>query len=259
MRDRRSVVGKSAQLMFSSDDRTRVRDRILELAAHDQRVVAGAVVGSLAHGDGDRWSDLDLAFGVADDVSVTDVLADWTARVSAEFDALHLFDLPAGAAIYRVFLLAGGLQCDLSFRPASQFGAGGPRFRLLFGAAVDVPPATPRPAADVFGWAVAYVREARACIDRGRPWQAEHSVSAVRDHALDLACSRHGLPMRFGRGFDELPPEVLARFDGTLVQSLERDELLRALEQCVDCLLREAAEVEELAARAEPRVRAWLR
>jgi len=47
-----------------------VRDRVLEFASSDQRVVAGAVVGLLALGDGDRWSDLDLTFAVADDVSV---------------------------------------------------------------------------------------------------------------------------------------------------------------------------------------------
>ncbi len=34
--------------MFSVDDRNRVRDRVLALAASDPRVVAGAVVGSLA-------------------------------------------------------------------------------------------------------------------------------------------------------------------------------------------------------------------
>ena len=51
--------------MFSVDDRERVRDRVLEWASSDARVVAGAVVGSLAHGDGDRWSDLDLTFAVS--------------------------------------------------------------------------------------------------------------------------------------------------------------------------------------------------
>jgi hypothetical protein len=45
--------------VFSVEDRQRVHDRVLELAAADDRVVAGAVVGSLADG-GDRWSDLDL-------------------------------------------------------------------------------------------------------------------------------------------------------------------------------------------------------
>jgi hypothetical protein len=34
--------------VFSVEDRQRVHDRVLELAAEDERVVAGAVVGSLA-------------------------------------------------------------------------------------------------------------------------------------------------------------------------------------------------------------------
>jgi hypothetical protein len=92
---------------------------VFELAASDERVVAGAIVGSLAHDDGDRWSDLDLTFGVADDLPVMDVLIDWTRNLVDEIDAVHLFDLPSGATIYRVFLLPGCLQFDLSFTPAS--------------------------------------------------------------------------------------------------------------------------------------------
>ena len=55
--------------MFSVDDRDRVHDRVLEIAATDPRVVAAAVVGGLADGGGDRWSDLDLTFAVADGVA----------------------------------------------------------------------------------------------------------------------------------------------------------------------------------------------
>ena len=50
--------------MFSVDDRERVRDRVLEWASSDPRIVAGAVVGSMAQGERDRWSDLDLTFAV---------------------------------------------------------------------------------------------------------------------------------------------------------------------------------------------------
>ena len=57
MNSRRSGV-------FTVDERNRIRDRILEIANSDERIVAGAVVGSLATGEGDRWSDLDLTFGV---------------------------------------------------------------------------------------------------------------------------------------------------------------------------------------------------
>ncbi|MBA2364001.1 MAG: aminoglycoside 6-adenylyltransferase, partial [Chloroflexia bacterium] len=61
--------------MFSVESRNRIRDRVLQLAASDTRVVAGAIVGSLAHDAGDRWSDLDLTFAVADTVPLHEVLA----------------------------------------------------------------------------------------------------------------------------------------------------------------------------------------
>ena len=125
--------------VFTAADRERVRGRVLALADADARVVAGAVVGSLAHGDGDRFSDLDLTFAVADGTAVADVLGDWTRTIAGEFAAVALFDLPSGATIYRVFLLPGCLQFDLSFTPASAFGATGPGFRLLFGEAVELP------------------------------------------------------------------------------------------------------------------------
>ena len=80
--------------MFSVEERDRVRDGILEIARADTRIVAGAVIGSLAAGTGDRWSDLDLGFGLADGVSPADVLADWTPQLEREHDAVHLFDLP---------------------------------------------------------------------------------------------------------------------------------------------------------------------
>jgi hypothetical protein len=68
------------------------------------RVVAGAALGSLAHDQGDQWSDLDLMFAVADDVPLTTVLEDWSKTVVREFDAIPMFDLPSGPIIYRVFL-----------------------------------------------------------------------------------------------------------------------------------------------------------
>ncbi|MGH3103349.1 MAG: hypothetical protein ACRDN6_04555 [Gaiellaceae bacterium] len=195
--------------MFTVEERDRVRDRVLEMASSDPRVVAGAVLGSLAHDEGDRWSDLDLMFAVADGVPVTEVLEAWSRRIAREFDAVQLFDLPSGSIIYRVFLLPGCLQFDLSFTAASEFGAGGPKFRLLFGNAVEKPYASLPPADELFGYAVHHALRARFCIERGRCWQAEYWISALRDHALALACRRRGLEGQYGRGFDKLPAEVL--------------------------------------------------
>src|SRR5512133_1589590 len=140
--------------MFSIEDRNRIQEYVLQLAASDVRVVAGAVVGSLALGGGDRWSDLDLTFAVADEYSIFDVLEAWTRNIAAVFDAAQLFDLPSGPSIYRVFLLPSCLQFDLSFTPASKFGATGPKFRLLFGSVVEKPYTPPPPAQELFGYAV---------------------------------------------------------------------------------------------------------
>lgn len=241
--------------MFSVAERDRVRDRVLEWASSDTRVVAGAAVGSLALGDGDRWADLDLAFGVASEIPLTEVLEDWGQRVVAEFDGLHLFDLPSGPSIYRVFMLPGCLQFDLSFTPASQFGATSPRFKLLFGQAVERAHIQPPPAPELFGYAVHHALRARFCIERGRLWQAQYWIDAVRELALNLACLRRGLPARYGRGFDDLPAEVRRAFEGTLVTALEREALMRALASAVTRLMAESGEVGALAAKAGPQLR----
>ena len=244
--------------LFSVDDRNRLRDHVLRLAARDPRVVAGAVVGSLALHDGDRWSDLDLTFAVVDGVPVLDVLRDWTRTLVDECDAVSLFDVAAGASLYRVFLLPGCLQFDLSFTPASAFGATGPKFRLLFGSAIEKPYTAPPSPDDLFGYAVHHALRARFCIARGRVWQAEYWISGVRDAALHLACLRRELPANNGRGFDDLPVDVRGAFQEALVRSLEREELLRALGVAIAGLLRETAQVRELAelaAKVEPQLR----
>jgi len=245
--------------MFSVADRHRVHDSVLQLAASDARIVAGAVVGSLAHGGGDRWSDLDLTFAVPDDVPLTQVLEDWTRQIVAEFDAVHLFDLPSGPSIYRVFLLPGCLQLDLSFTPASAFGANSPKFRLLFGQAVDKPYLPPPSAHELFGYAVHHALRARFCIERGRFWQAQYLIDGLREYALTLACRRRSLPARYGRGFDDLPAEVRDAFKSTLVTALEREELLRALRSAVTGLMGESEEAKRLAAKVEPQLRELIR
>ena len=234
--------------MFSTDDRDRLRDRLLDVASSDPRVVGGAVLGSLAHGEGDRWSDLDIMFAVAEDVALSEVLDAWTARVVREFDAAQLFDLVAGPITYRVFLLPGHLELDLSFTPASRFGPGAPNFRLLFGEPVEQPfESPPTSAHELFGYAVHHALHARVAIERGRYWSAEYWISAVRDYALNLACLRRGLDGWYGRDFDQLPAQVLERARDVLVRSLEPGELRSALRQAVGVLLDESGDAGDMA------------
>lgn len=237
--------------MFSVEDREAVRNCLIETARHDSRLIAAAAVGSSA-GEGDRWSDLDLTFGVAEHVPINLVLEEWTQFVVTRFDAVALFDLPHLSTIYRVFLLPGALQVDLSFTPAAEFGALGPQFHLLFGEAVKRA-WKPQPSAEsVFGIGVHHAVRAHICIERRRLWQAEYWIHGVRDQALTLACHWLGLKTREGRGFDDLPPEVRQAYVCTLVARLDVEELRRALEAVIERLLREAADIPDLAARVRP-------
>jgi hypothetical protein len=241
--------------VFTVEQRDALREHLLQLAEEDERAVAGAAVGSLAVDGGDRFSDLDLTFGIADHVSAAEVLDDWTRTLIGERDAVHLADLARGPTTYRVFLLPGALQFDLSMTPAAQFRPAGPRFRLLFGetaagdsevptpqVAGDLFIPTPSVAHDLFGWGVIYALHARACIERGRVWQAEHYAGAVRDHALSLACLRQGLPAVQARGFDDLSAETLARFEDAHVSAVEPGALRAALAASVLALMREGVE-----------------
>jgi len=237
--------------VFTVERREDVSRRVIELGIEDDRVVAGAIVGSLAVDAGDAYSDLDLTFAVRDDVDVVEVLDDWSRTVEETEGAVALVDLERGPTTYRVFLLPDALQLDLSMAPAATFRPAGPRFRLLFGdtAPGDAPLPTgalfietPARVRDAFGWGAIYALHARACIERSRIWQAEHYIGAVRDHALSLACLRAGVTPSQARGYDDLPAEVLEQVASSHVDTLEHGALQRALAAATGLLLSEGVE-----------------
>jgi hypothetical protein len=225
--------------MFTAEQREQVRQRILEVAKTDPRIIAGALSGSMALGGGDRWSDIDVAFGIAEGITPEAVLDDWTAVLAREWGILDYFDLPFGSSVYRVFLLPSGLEVDVAATPAEDFGARGPNFRALFGTTQQVP-ATPQPSApSLIGLSWLYVLHAHASIERQRLWQAEYWIGGIREHILELACLRLGENARERRSVDRLPSTVTEPLADTLVRSLDEPELRRALAETTRCLIGE--------------------
>jgi hypothetical protein len=225
--------------MFTTNQRDAVRERVLAIARSDPRVTAGALTGSTAVGAEDQWSDIDVAFGIADGNSLGAVLDDWTAIFRREFGALHHWDLPAGASIYRVFLLPTGLEIDVGVTPQGEFGPRGPHFRTLFGSLRPLASSPPPSAQYLIGLGWHHVLHAQSSIARAQPWHAEFLISGVRDHTLALACLRLGEESFYGRGIDRLPATLTDPFAGTLVRSLDEPELRRALAVVTECLIRE--------------------
>lgn len=223
--------------LFTARDRDRLREELLSAARADGRITGAALFGSASVDREDRWSDVDLTFGVGDTAELPAVLADWTDRMYRRHGAAHHCDIVAGASTYRVFLLESTLQVDLAFTPESEFGARGDTFRLLFGSSAKARTAPPAPDAEhLIGMAWLHALHARSCIRRGELWRAEYMVSGMRDLLLTLACLRCGLPTSQARGADRLPPEARAALEGALVRRLEPAELSRALGSAVQAL-----------------------
>ena len=225
--------------MFTPEEREGLREALIAAARADNRLSGVALTGSAARGNLDKWSDIDLAFGLVDPAKMPEALEDWTQRMYREHGAVHHFDVTRAAWVYRVFLLQNTLQVDLAFAPASEFGALSPTFKLLSGSSVDLPHTQPAAAEELIGLGWLYALHARSCIKRGKVWQAEYMISAVRDKALAVAALRHGFSTVEGRGFDKLPRTEAAPFEGALVRSLDNDELRRAFRVATDCLLNE--------------------
>jgi predicted nucleotidyltransferase len=225
--------------MFTAQQREQVRQRILELAQSDPRVIAGALTGSLAFGSGDEWSDIDVAFGIKEGIRLEAVLEDWTAVFEREWGVLDHFDLPFGWSVYRVFLLPSGLQVDVAATPAEHFGARGPNFRALFGPTQPAAAAPQPSASSLIGLSWLYVLHAHASIERHRLWQAEYWISGIREHVLELACLRLGENARERRGVERLPSAVTDALGETLVRTLDESELRRALAAATSCLISE--------------------
>jgi predicted nucleotidyltransferase len=152
--------------MFTPEDRERLRDVLVSAARADDRIEGAALTGSAALGAEDRWSDIDLALGLAADADLGEVMADWTEVMYRDHGAVHHLDIARRATVYRVYLLASTLQVDLAFSPAAEFGAIASTFRLIFGTPAEQPPSPPPGGAELVGLGWLYALHARSSIAR---------------------------------------------------------------------------------------------
>jgi hypothetical protein len=225
--------------MFTEQEREHIRKELVSAAEADARIIGAAHLGSAALGRQDQWSDIDLALCLAADADFNEVLVDWTQCMYTDHAAVTNYDLKRGTILYRVFLLNNTLQVDLSFWPAPEFRAIGPKFSLIFGSAGEPIPAPQPDSMDMIGIAWLYALHVRSSIARGRRLQAEHMLSGMRDSVLALVCKRHGVAAVQGRGLDDLPEALRVQAADCLAQSLEPVALKSAFRATMDLLIGE--------------------
>ena len=231
--------------MFTPEERDALRTELLTRARNDARITGGALTGSASVATEDRWSDIDLAFGVRESVEIGAVLEDFTAYMREARGALEHLDVLHDPWIYRVFLMPSTLQVELAFASASHFRARARTFKLVFGEAAPASHIADPDPRELIGYAWLYALHARSSIGRGRRWQAEYMISLMRDHVLSLACLRLGLPAREGRGIDPLPDAVTRPLELALIGGLERDDLVRAFAAATASLIQEIRSFDE--------------
>ncbi len=183
--------------MFTPTEREAIRERLVTAACADADIKGLAHTGSYATGAMDRWSDVDLALAVRGDLN--QVIERWTTFIHAELGAIHHWDLPVETSIYRVYLLRTGLELDVGFIPEGEFGPIGPAWRKVFGAEHSSEHRGSHRGDNLLGLCWHHVMHAAACIDRGKPWQAEWLISQARHHVIEIECRRHGVLTDFGK------------------------------------------------------------
>jgi len=213
--------------MFTARDRDRIREQLLARAEADESITGAAFTGSLATGDGDRWSDTDLVLAVRGEL--TAAVDRWTRWLCDDLGAVHQWDLSTAPSVIRVFLLPGWLELDLTFTPEDQFGPRSPQWRTIFGQPRQLHPFPRVDPEQLAGLVWHHALHARICIERGRRWQAEHWISAIRDHVITLACLRLGYSASYAKGAHLLPEDLTGPLEATLVRSPDESELRRAL------------------------------
>jgi hypothetical protein len=239
--------------MFREKDREQLLRDLLERARLDERISGGAITGSASMDELDRWSDVDLAFGVHTADQLLPALDDFSRFMRLQHDAIDTVDVRREPWVYRVFLLPSTLQVDLAFAPASHFGALAPSFRLVFGTANPQRQVPGPDEHELLGYAWLYALHVRSSIARGRRWQALYMLNQMRDRVLALACVAAGLPTSEARGVDRLPASVLKPLEGTIPRSLADHDLRVAFGSTADALMEQARRVDSaLAERLDP-------
>lgn len=231
--------------MFTQQERDKIRNAILEKARGDLRLSGGAITGSVVVGKEDRWSDIDLAFGVIGQDKVESILSDFSQFMYDNYDCYHHLDVFSGEWIYRVFFLKNTLQVDIAFVQDQQFRARAPSFKLVFGKSLEPLYTKPRQVDVLAGWTWLYAFHVRSSFARKKYWQTEYYISGMRDYVFSMMCLRHNLPTSDGRGIDSLPNDLKASLEPGLVKSLEPEELYRAFDKTTDVFLLELGQADK--------------
>jgi len=222
-----------------------VIERFAKICASDERIVAAFVGGSIARGEADRFSDIDLCI-VARDEAADEVFADRAAIVERLGTPLFLEDW-SGEHPEVFVILADGTDLELILIRARQIHElqVGP-IRLVLdrtGILTDLDVLISRPADDdqraklreLLAWFWHDVSHFIKAVGRGQLWWAAGEVEALRSYCVNVVRIQQGLEAGDEPYFKidaEMQTTTLDAIRSTFVP-MEADALVSAASQLV--------------------------
>lgn len=257
---------KDTVLIFTPRDRETTLTQVIELGEADQRLQAAVLTGSIGSGRADRWSDIDIAFVIADVESCEVVAADWVEQIYRNLPVAHHYETAFGTTLVRGFLMENGLEVDLAFTPGVDFTVWAPvgvifdRTGHATKAAASPQPWSPTPDWDgEAGFAWHDVLHACLGVIRHKPWQALFYLQRVRNRTLSLAAERHGFEADEFKQVDELPWHERDPLLASLIGDLNPASLIKAIDVATQAFLVELRRGDTaLAARLTPPLSAFV-
>jgi predicted nucleotidyltransferase len=214
-------------------------DRFTEVCHHDLRVVAAFVGGSIARGEDDAHSDVDLCVVAAAD-GLEAIVADRPGFVRRLGDPLFLEDFGNGHHIH--FILSEGVEGEIFFVSETELDdlEPGP-FRALhdergllsdrrFRSPAMDPERLRDEVARLLQWFWHDLSHFAAASGRGQRWWAAGQLEALRRYCVNLVRIEHGvepLEEAYEKLDAEVPLESLRTLEDTFVP-LDDDSIARA-------------------------------
>ena len=217
--------------------------RVVASCSADDRITAVFLGGSVARGDADEYSDIDLCVIVADD-AFDDVLAEREVLVRKIGEPLFVEDF-GGDAVF--VILADGTELELNLFRESDLGSirSGPHRVLLDRHGILADAVFPLPSRDqgtqveelrrILLWFWHDLGHLTTAIGRGRLWWAAGQLEQLRGYCVNLSRIDQDVEPNdepYWKLDDEISTEPLEALRSTFCE-IERDPLLRAARDVV--------------------------
>lgn len=237
----------------------------LALSADQERVAGMLLVGSGVLGFRDDWSDLDVAVVVPEGMDAIEVFHTWAALLPKTLPVLWVYSAVRGEQVGLLsILLQDYLEVDITFQPLSALGAY-TNWKVLFDRTGRVDAVMrsralpePTPLLETYNCRLDsiwyFVTHAVLCLRRGRLWEALHYVGELRERTIEIEKLLTERTTSHQCQIDDLPRDRLASLEGTLVRSIDHDEIGLALRCATRVFFDTAQRVEQECEvqRAEP-------